>query len=733
MPKKLAIVESPTKAKTISRFLGKDWDVQSCFGHIRDLPKSDLGIDLDNNYEPHYVIPVKARKTVNNLKKLINKQTEVYLATDEDREGEAIAWHLIQALKLNPNQTKRIAFHEITASAIKAAIKQPRDINENLVNAQQARRVLDRLVGYKLSPWLWKKVAKGLSAGRVQSVAVRLIVAREKEIQAFNPQEYWIINGLFKKNNDTINSHLTHINNQRLDKFYIKNKEQADKLLNDLKQQNYQVADVVSREEKKNPPTPLTTSLLQQEANRKLGFSSKQTMLLAQQLYEGVKLGSGRAEGLITYMRTDSQSLSDKFISEARDYIKNEFGDKYLPTKPNIYKTKTKNAQEAHEAIRPTDPKNEPKTIKPYLNNNQYRLYKAIWDRSIATQMKQAKINVTTISINDKEGKYIFTASGSIIVFAGYLKIYSNFQGENLLPECKSGDKLKTEEISAKQSFTKPPARYSDASLVKELEKKGIGRPSTYAPIISTIISRNYVEREQKRLKPTEIGTIVTELLLKHFEKIMDYNFTAEMEEDLDKISLGKKEWQPIIDKFYRPFEENLNKKYEEVKKSSLVEETDEICEKCGSPMVIKLAKYGKFLACSNFPTCKNTKNLNGDNESEPEELNEKCPDCKAKLQIKHGRYGKFIACSNYPDCKHTKQITEKTDVTCPQCDKGQIISKRTKRGRTFYACDQYPDCQFALWQKPTGAKCPDCNSLLIASSKNTIYCSNKDCGYKKP
>jgi DNA topoisomerase I len=732
MSKKLAIVESPTKAKTISRFLGKEWDVQSSFGHIRDLPKSTLGVDVENNFEPEYTIPDKAKKAVANLKKRINKDTEVYLATDEDREGEAIAWHLISALKLNPDNIKRIAFHEITKTAIEEAIAEPRGLDINMVNAQQARRILDRIVGYKLSPWLWKKVARGLSAGRVQSVAVRLVVEREEEIDAFKSDEYWTIAGEFKKDDEIIYTHLSKIDGKKVGKLDIKDEKAANDIKAKASKLDYSITDVTSRKEKKNPPTPLTTSLLQQEANRKLGFSSKQTMMLAQQLYEGIELGKGQSEGLITYMRTDSQSLSDKFISEARNFIEIQYGKDYLPNSPRIYKTKSKNAQEAHEAIRPTDLKNEPDKIKTHLSDRQFKLYKLIWNRAIASQMEAAQISVSSIHIADKENQYMFAASGSVIVFPGYLDVYTNFKGTDLLPACTKGDKVKLDKIQNDQHFTKPPARYSDAGLVKELEKKGIGRPSTYAPTISTILARNYVTREEKRLKPTDVGKVVTKLLVQHFSEIIDYTFTANMEEDLDEISLGKKEWQPVINNFYTPFMDNLEKKYDEVKKEDLVEKTDEQCEKCGSDMVIKMGRFGRFMSCSNYPDCKNIKNINEDNKPEDNSVDEQCDKCGADMKIKHGRFGKFIACTNYPDCKNTKQIVEETGAACPDCKKGKIVAKRTKTGRTFYACDQYPDCKFALWQKPNGESCPDCKSLLVFGKEDKIFCSSKECKFQK-
>ncbi|MFW0837566.1 MAG: type I DNA topoisomerase [Candidatus Komeilibacteria bacterium] len=732
MAEKLLIVESPTKAKTIGKFLDKKYQVLSSFGHIRDLPKSKLGIDTEDNYKPQYVIPVKARKTVNQLKKSIGKNTEVYLATDEDREGEAIAWHLAQILKLPADKSKRIAFHEITATAVKEAISKPREMDINLVHSQQARRILDRLVGYKLSPWLWRKVAKGLSAGRVQSVAVRLIVEREKEIAAFKAQEYWSVEASCQHDDDIFTAKLQQIQGKKLDKFAINNNQEADDIVSAAKKLTYAITEFTSKEEKRNAPSPLTTSLLQQEANRRLGFSSKQTMMLAQQLYEGVEMGAKQAEGLITYMRTDSQSLSEKFLTEARSYIKENFGAEKLPSKAIHYRTKSKNAQEAHEAIRPTSAYRSPVEIKEYLNNNQYKLYKLIWERTLATQMKPAIISITTVNISDAKHTYDFVASGSVIKEPGYLTIYKNYHPENPLPPLPEKAAVNMNDIVGNQHFTKPPARYSDAGLVKQLEKRGIGRPSTYAPIISTIIERNYVQREEKRLQPTEIGILVADLLVEHFPKIMDYEFTAKLENDLDAIAQGDKTWVPVIDNFYQPFAANLNNKYESVTKEDIATTTEEICDKCGSPMVIKFARYGKFLACSNFPECKNTKNLDkNDNPVEPPKTKEKCPECGHDLQIKRGRFGEFLACTNYPDCKFTKSMEEDLDISCPRCEKGKIVGKRSRRGKLFYGCNRYPECDFALWQKPTGDKCPQCESLLVTNKKGEIFCSNKECDYK--
>ncbi|MCR4280307.1 MAG: type I DNA topoisomerase [Candidatus Komeilibacteria bacterium] len=729
MTKKLIIVESPTKAKTISKFLGKDWDVQSSFGHVRDLPKSDLGIDVENDFVPKYVIPTKARKAVNLLKKKAEKVKEVYLSTDEDREGEAIALNLTEALKLKEEVIRRVAFHEITATAVKEAIDSPREIDLNLVDAQQARRILDRLVGYKLSPWLWKKVAKGLSAGRVQSVALRLVVEREREIQAFKPEEYWKIVAEFVRG-DKYPANLVAIDGKNLDKMAIKDAARAEAILADLKNSKYHISRIEKKDETKNPPSPLTTSLLQQEANRRFGYSSKQTMMIAQQLYEGIEVGGGQ-EGLITYMRTDSQNLSQKFLEEARDYVKQKFGGDYIPEKARLYRTKSKGAQEAHEAIRPTEVSRTPESIKDFLEAKQYRLYKMIWERSVASQMTAAKVAVTNLYINDKSDKYTFGVNGAIIKFLGYLAVYQNYSINTILPDCQEGEAADLQNVQSQQNFTKPPARYSDAGLVRQLEKRGIGRPSTYAPIISTIIERNYVRREEKRLQPTEIGFVVNDRLVEHFPQIVDYGFTAQMEEDFDNIADGDQKWQPVIKNFYDPFALLLEKKYSEVSKDELIEQTDVKCEKCGGPMIIKMARFGKFMACANFPECRFTKSLD-DDSSESAYLEEKCPDCGGRLMNKQGRFGKFAACENYPECKFTRNTAAKTGVKCPECDKGELAQKRTKRGRIFYGCDNYPNCKFALWDKPLTDKCPKCKSILV-EKKNEIKCSNTECDYSMP
>jgi len=594
---KLIIVESPTKAKTISRFLGKDFKIESSYGHIRDLPKSILGVDVENNFEPSYVIPSKSRKVISNLKKDTEKAEKVILATDEDREGEAIAWHLGQALNLKSPQ--RIVFHEITKSALENALKNSRNIDMNLVDAQQGRRILDRLVGYQLSPFLWKKVFRGLSAGRVQSVAVRLIVDREREIEKFVPQEYWLIIATFLKDKQFEASLV-------LDKFAIKTKREAEKIVKDLDNAEYKIENIKKKEIKRLPKPPFTTSTLQQEAANRLHFSSKQTMLIAQQLYE---------QGFITYMRTDSVNLSENSLRAAEKFIDNNFGKNY--SSPRHFKTKSKFSQEAHEAIRPTQPKIAPEKLTgEKLTESHLKLYDLIWRRFIACQMKEAIFDSTVVDIKAK--KYLFRAIGQILKFDGFLKTYSMKFEETELPSLEKGEILELIKLTPSQHFTEPPPRYSEATLVKYLEKYGIGRPSTYAPIISTIQDRNYVNKnEQKRFVPTKTGIIVNDLLVEHFPEIVDIQFTSKMEENLDKIAEGKTKWEPIVRDFYEPFHKNLERKYQEVEKRKTEKKTNEICEKCGKPMVIREGKFGEFLACSGFPECKNTKNIKSQKDNE--------------------------------------------------------------------------------------------------------------------
>lgn len=623
---KLVIVESPAKGRTIQKFLGRDYSVQSSFGHVRDLPKTTLGVDVEKDFEPKYVIPPKAKKTIASLKKIVPKSEKVIMATDEDREGEAISWHLVEALDLDKNRkpVERIVFHEITNRAIEEALKNPRQIDMNLVNAQQARRVLDRLVGYKLSPFLWKKVARGLSAGRVQSVALRLVVEREREIENFKPEEYWSLEAKLKKGKE-FSAFLSKVNGETIPKPGIKpvrsrardgvaspedrgaatsnglkTKDGVDKILKELEGADYLVSKVERKETKRIPASPFVTSTLQQEAFRKLRFSSKQTMMLAQQLYE---------TGYITYMRTDSTNLSDQSLWQAKEAINNLFGESYWAGFPRKYKVKSRLAQEAHEAIRPTEPARTPESLKGEFTPQQFKLYDLIWRRFMATQMKEAVFD--TLSVEIKAGDYIFNSNGQSLKFDGFLKVYPIKFEEVELPQLEEGEKLDLLGLEPSQHFTKPPARYNEASLIKTLEKNGIGRPSTYAPIISTIQDRNYVQKDRSRyFHPTEIGKMVNDLLVQHFPEIIDVKFTSNMEDDLDEIAEGKEKWVSVIREFYGPFNQNLEKKYKEVG-GKTVEETDEICEKCGGKMVIRMGRFGKFLACSNFPKCRNTKNLN--------------------------------------------------------------------------------------------------------------------------
>ncbi|MFH1426905.1 MAG: type I DNA topoisomerase [Candidatus Kerfeldbacteria bacterium] len=725
---KLVIVESPTKAKTISRYLGKGFKVESSFGHVRDLPKSKLGVDTEKNFEPQYVIPTKAKKRVSELKKLAAKADEIYLATDEDREGEAIAWHLEQILKPKV-PVKRIAFHEITKEALDNAMKNPREIAGHQVDAQQARRILDRLVGYELSPFLWRKVYRGLSAGRVQSVVVRLIVEREREIQAFNPEEYWTIEGIFTKEGVEFEAMLHSVDGKKLEKLGIKNEADAKKIVNDLDGAAFAISKIEQKERQRKPNPPFITSTLQQEANTKLGFSAKQTMMIAQQLYEGISI-DGQSTGLITYMRTDSVNLADKFMGESESFINEAYGSEYSERK--VFTKKSKGAQEAHEAIRPTDVNLVPEQIKAHLEPRQFKLYNLIWSRAVASQMSPAVIKATSVDI--ASGNYVMRATGSQIAFDGWLKIYTDKTKENILPALTEGENLDCKEIKPNQHFTEPPARYTEAAIVKALEERGIGRPSTYAPTIATVQDRGYVKKEDRKLVPEEVGFVVNDLLVEHFPQIVDYDFTAGMEETLDKIAEGEKEWQPVIKEFYEPFKKNLMEKDKEISKKDIAEEeTDEICPKCGKPMVIKMGRYGKFLACTGYPDCKTTKPLDENGEPAPEEKSDvKCDKCGADMVQKHGRFGPFLGCSNYPDCKNIVNIEKTTGVKCPKCGKGDIIEKKSRRGKTFYACNKYPDCENAYWSKPTGEQCPDCSSLLVYAAKNTVRCSNKECKFQK-
>ena len=715
---KLVIVESPTKAKTIQKFLSKDYVVRSSFGHVRDLPQKALGVDTEKNFKPKYVVPPKAKKIVTQLKKEAAKK-EVVLATDEDREGEAIAWHLAEALKLDPTKTQRIVFHEITKSALEAALLSPRLIDFNLVNAQQARRVLDRLVGYKLSPLLWKKIKRGLSAGRVQSVALRLIVEREREIEKFKPEEYWTIEAELKKEQteQTFLAKLIAKKGKKIPKLGLKQEKEAEDILRELKEQQYQIKSIETKKVFSQPPAPLTTSSLQQEAARRFGFSAKQTMMLAQQLYEGVETDQG-SSGLITYMRTDSLNLAPQFLDQTQRYLREKFGLKYSLQKPRFFKTKSKNAQEAHEAIRPTDINRDPESLKNYLDPRQLKLYRLIWQRTLACQMPPAEFESQNVAIG--AGVYDFQANGSRLVFDGFLKIYPQKSEDKILPALAIKEFLQLVKLLPRQHFTKPPARYSEAMLIKVLEENGIGRPSTYAPTISVIQERDYVvKNEDKRFQPTEIGLLVNDLLTEHFPNIVDMKFTAQMEEKLDEIAAGKAKWTPVIKEFYGPFEINLKLKDKEIQKHR--ELTGRFCPECGRELEIKFGRFGKFYACSGFPECKYTEQNDEEKKLQQEFSKEVCDVCGAPMTVKTSRFGSFLGCSKYPDCKNIKKIEKTIGVACPQCGQGQLVQKNTKRRKVFYGCNQYPKCDFAVWDKPLNEKCPQCGNLMVEKNGQKI------------
>jgi len=685
MGQSLVIVESPAKAKTIGKFLGKNYKVEASMGHVRDLPKSQMGVNIEENYEPKYITIRGKGQLLDNIRKEAKKADRVLLATDPDREGEAISWHLSHILGLDQNEKCRVEFHEITKNAIKDALKHPRTINMNVVDAQQARRVLDRLVGYQISPLLWHKIKWGLSAGRVQSVAVKLICDREKEIKDFVPKEYWSLTAKLKAGSKTLDAKLYSVAGE---KPVLENESQVKAIMDELNKEKYIVGSVKKQERRKSPYAPFTTSTLQQEAYKKLNFTTKKTMSVAQQLYEGIELKKGGTVGLITYMRTDSVRISEEAQESAAQYIKQNFGDEYLPEGRRNYKAK-KNIQDAHEAIRPTYADKSPDSIKESLTSDQYKLYNLIWSRFIASQMADAVYNTVTVDIN--AGRFVFRASGSTIKHMGFLKVYSAEDDveNNKIPEIKEREKLSLKELEPEQHFTQPPARFTEASLVKALEENGIGRPSTYAPIISTIIERGYVERVKKNLVPTELGIVVTDLLKEYFKSILDIEFTAEIESKLDKIEEGRAEWKAVIDEFYKPFSQLLKVAEESIEKINIeepVEETDIKCDKCGSNMVIK-----------------------------------------------KGRYGKFLACPRYPECKNAKPLVEELDVNCPKCGK-KIVVRKSKKGRIFYGCSGYPQCDFVSWDKPTNEKCPECGSMMVEKylkGDKILKCSNTQCGYK--
>ena len=732
--KSLVVVESPAKARTISRILGSKYDVKASIGHVRDLPKRDLGIQIEDGFLPKYVVPKEKARTVKEIRDAAQKAGNVYLATDPDREGEAIAWHLLEAADLGALPLHRVVFHEITPEAVQEAFEHPRDIDMKLVDAQQARRVLDRLVGYRLSPFLWTKVRRGLSAGRVQSVAVRLVVEREREIQAFTQQEYWTIDAELEKPQvaPSFRARLQgHVGKRQ--KLEIPNETEAQRLVAILQSAAYRVLSVQTKTQPRRPAAPFITSTLQQEASRKLGFTTKRTMQIAQQLYEGLSLGAEGEVGLITYMRTDSTNVAASAQQETRAYITERFGREFLPASARVFAKKVKGAQEAHEAIRPTHVRREPEAVRRYLNNDQNRLYNLIWQRMVASQMADALFDVTTVDIEGMpsagQNPLLLRATNTQLQFAGFRQVYIEGRdddteedlGNNPLPALSEADLLRALGFFPEQHFTEPPPRFTEATLIKALEEKGIGRPSTYAPTMSTIQDRGYVEKDGRYLRPSDLGSVVNDLLVEHFQDFVDVGFTAGMEDELDDIANGDRRWQPVVQEFYNPLEKALTLAKETAPKQ--VETTDVQCPECGKPMLIRWGRRGRFLACSGFPECKGTLPLEGEEQEAPQQTDEQCPECSSPMVIKSGRFGRFLACSRYPECKGRKPFTVTTGVRCPR-DAGELLERRSRRGRIFYGCSNYPKCDFTTWTRPLPQPCPNCGGLVTADRDNKAKCT---------
>ncbi|MBI2841905.1 MAG: type I DNA topoisomerase [Armatimonadetes bacterium] len=733
MGKSLIIVESPAKTRTLKNFLGPQYRIEASMGHVRDLPKKDFAVDVENDFAPTYEIIPDRKDTLKRLREAVKESDEIYLASDPDREGEAIAWHLQQALKLK--SPKRIEFNEITRQAVTHAIEKPRVVDMNRVNAQQARRVLDRLVGYKLSPLLWQKVKKNLSAGRVQSVAVRLICDREREISAFVPEEYWsIVAKLTPKDRiEQFEAKLAQING---DKAEISNETEGNAILRELEGANYVVGKITEKEQRRNPAAPFITSTMQQEAARKLGFSAKRTMMNAQHLYEGIELGAAGHVGLITYMRTDSTRVAAEAQQEAREYIEKTFGKDYVPAKPR--QVVKKGAQDAHEAIRPTSVMRHPDEMAQFLSRDQARLYKLIWQRFVASQMNPAVFDVITVDI--KAGRFTFRAAGSTLKFAGFKAVYT--EGRDTaevideerppLPKLSINEDLRLIDLVPDQHFTEPPPRYTEATLVKALEEKGIGRPSTYATIISTIQDRNYVVLEEKKFKPTELGFTVTDYLVQHFPRVLDVQFTANVETELDDVEEGKMEWHKLLRDFYGPFDKAL----EQAQWGP--EGADRTCPNCGKKMVVKQGRFGPFLGCSGYPECRTIIKVEREKLAiaEPKETDIECPNCGRKMLLREGRMGEFLGCSGYPECKTTMPVEKKVGVKCPTCGEGEIVEKISRKRKVFYGCNRYPQCTFVSWGKPIDRRCPQCGFLLAErrwKGRLTGYkCISAECGYEE-
>jgi DNA topoisomerase-1 len=751
MPKHLVIVESPAKAKTIEKFLGKDYTVLASFGHVRALPSKQGSVDLEHDFEPKYAVLPESKKHIDAIKKELKNADVLLLATDPDREGEAISWHLLAALGLDKKKSgidiKRVVFHEITKDAIVHAVENPRDIALDLVDAQQARSVLDYLVGFNLSPFLWKKIRYGLSAGRVQSVALRLICEREKQIQAFVEQEYWTIAAqLATGEKQNFSASLVEAEGKKLGKFDIPDNTAADRLTKILAKGSYRVDKVTRSERKRQPSPPFTTSTIQQEAARKLGFSAKKTMSIAQKLYEGLDIGEGTV-GLITYMRTDSVVLSNQALTEAHEVITSLYGKEYALAKPRFFKNKAKNAQEAHEAIRPTYIAKTPVELKKFLSSDQFKLYDLIWKRTVACQMAEALLDQTSVDIGAGEG-YKFRAAGTVIRFPGFMKLYiegvddETEEKEGLLPPLNEGDVLQLKELLPEQHFTQPPPRYTEATLVKTLEEYGIGRPSTYASIMNTLVERKYTRLDKKRFFPEDVGMVVSDLLVNHFTQYVDYNFTASLEEELDQVSRGEKKWKPLLREFWEPFHTLLKQKEGEVNKADITTEaTDEICPECTKPLVVKLGKFGKFFACTGYPECKYIRPLDKDKKEvvEPVFSEEKCEKCGSQMLIRDGRFGKYLACSAYPACKNIQPLVKPkgTGIKCVECGEGELTEKKSRFGKIFYSCNRYPQCKFALWDLPVEKPCPKCGFPLLVKKVykregEFLKCPKEGCDYKE-
>ena len=748
--KGLVIVESPAKAKTLKKYLGRGYDVKASVGHIMDLPKSALGVDIEKDFAPTYDVIKGKQKVIDDIKEAAKKASRVYLAADPDREGEAIAWHVAEMLKLPKARVSRVLFHEITKAAVLKALEEPLELNQDRFESQQARRILDRLVGYKISPILWTKVRRGLSAGRVQSVAVRLIVEREKEVKAFIPQPYWTVTAQLKGEGKGFLARLVKVGEEKIDRLTINTQQWADEIVAGASKAAWSITSIQKKQRKRNPDAPFITSTMQQESSKRLYFSAKKTMVLAQQLYEGVDLGEAGAQGLITYMRTDSTRLSETAIADARKLILDSYGKEYLPAAPLEYKNK-KNAQDAHEAVRPTSIEFTPEKVKQYLDADQFKLYELIWKRYLACQMSQAIFDQTAVELEaNGDKKYHFRANGSVLKFDGFLRLWQTTleNGEvdedlaDRLPDLQESSKVSADKVESEKHMTQPPPRYSESSLIKELEEKGIGRPSTYAAILTTIQDRKYVEKIENRFVPTDLGNVVTELLVENFKDIVDVAFTATMEDKLDQIEEGKAEWVKTLRDFYTPFEGTLAlaaEKMRDVKREETPTELD--CPKCGKKLVIKWGRNGKFIACQGYPDCRFTGEFKVLEDGKIElqaapTTDEKCPNCSEPMMVKTGRFGRFLACSAYPGCKTTKPIT--TGIQCPDCKQGELSQKRTRFGKAFYSCTRYPDCKYAIWDKPIKDKpCPQCQHPFLTERYTkkdgaSIRCPNKECGFSE-